>query len=74
MYLLFAEDPGGLCYKGTLLKGNMFSLNLIEKSKEKNLEPFVEMGRVYGNKHCFEKEEVIRGEYCLLKLDKLMMR
>lgn len=45
-------------YKGTLLKGNMFSLNLIEKSKEKNLEPFVEMGRVYGKKHCFEKEEV----------------
>ena len=36
----------------------MFALNLMEKSKEKNLEPFVEMGRVYGNKHCFEKEEV----------------
>ena len=51
----------------------MFSLNLIEKSKEKNLEPFVEMGRIYGNKHCFEKEEVIRGEYWLLKLDKLRM-
>ena len=51
----------------------MFSLNLIEKSKEKNLEPFVEMGRVYGKKHCFEKEEVIRGEYWLLKLDKLRM-
>lgn len=45
-------------YKGTLIKGNMFALNLLEKSKEKNLEPFVEMGRVYGKKHCFEKEEV----------------
>lgn len=45
-------------YKGTLIKGNMFALNLMEKSKEKNLEPFVEMGKVYGKKHCFEKEEV----------------
>ena len=49
----------GCDYAGTLIKGDMFGTSLVdEKSREKMLTPFVEMGRIFAQTGCFEKAAV----------------
>ena len=49
----------GCEYAGTLLKGDLFGLSLTdEKSREKMLAPFTEMGRYYAKKGYFDKPAV----------------
>ena len=51
----------GCEYAGTLIKGDLFGLSLTaEKSREKMLEPFTDMGRTFAALGCFEKEAVDR--------------
>jgi len=53
--------PGqfGCAYAGTLIKGDMFGLGLVDdKTRQKMLTPFVEMGRRFAVTHQFEKEAV----------------
>ena len=46
----------GCAYAGTLIKGNMFGVGLVdEKSREKMLSPFIEMGRAFARDGRFEK-------------------
>ena len=46
----------GCAYAGTLIKGDMFGLGLVdEKNREKMLAPFTQMGRVFAGSGCFEK-------------------
>ena len=46
----------GCAYAGTLIKGDMFGLGLVdEKNREKMLVPFIEMGRLFARSGCFEK-------------------
>ena len=50
--------PGqlGCEYGGTLIKGNMFGVGLVDgKSREKMLAPFTEMGRAFARSGRFEK-------------------
>ena len=49
----------GCEYAGTLLKGDLFGLSLTdEKSREKMLTPFTEMGRYYAKTGYFDKPAV----------------
>ena len=49
----------GCEYAGTLLKGDLFGLSLTdEKSREKMLAPFTEMGRYYAKTGYFDKPAV----------------
>ena len=49
----------GCEYAGTLLKGDLFGLSLTdEKSREKLLAPFTEMGRYYAQTGYFDKPSV----------------
>ena len=49
----------GCDYAGTLLKGDLFGLSLTdEKSREKMLAPFTEMGRYYAGTGYFDKPSV----------------
>ena len=49
----------GCVYGGTLLKGDLFGLSLTdEKSREKMLAPFAEMGRYYAKTGYFDKPTV----------------
>lgn len=49
----------GCEYVGTLIKGDMFGIGLVdEKSQEKMLAPFTEMGRVFASSGRFEKSAV----------------
>ena len=49
----------GCEYAGTLIKGDMFGVGLVdEKNREKMLAPFTEMGRVFARTGCFEKSVV----------------
>ena len=49
----------GCEYAGTLLKGDLFGLSLTdEKSREKLLAPFTEMGRYYAKNGYFDKQTV----------------
>lgn len=49
----------GCEYGGTLIKGDMFGLGLLdEKNREKMLAPFIEMGRVFAKSGQFEKSVV----------------
>lgn len=49
----------GCDYAGTLIKGDMFGTSLVdEKSREKMLAPFTEMGRTFAGTGCFEKSAV----------------
>ena len=49
----------GCEYAGTLLKGDLFGLSLTdEKSREKLLAPFTEMGRYYAKTGYFDKPAV----------------
>ena len=49
----------GCEYAGTLLKGDLFGLSLTdEKSREKLLAPFTEMGRYYARTGYFDKPSV----------------
>lgn len=46
----------GCDYAGTLIKGDMFGTSLVdEKTREKMLAPFAEMGRSFARTACFEK-------------------
>lgn len=47
----------GCEYAGTLIKGDMFGLGLMdERNREKLLEPFTQMGRYFAGTHCFDKQ------------------
>ena len=49
----------GCTYAGTLLKGDLFGLGLMdEKNREKLLAPFTEMGRYYAKTGYFDKQTV----------------
>ena len=49
----------GCDYAGTLIKGDMFGTGLVdEKTREKMLTPFTEMGRTFAQTGCFEKSAV----------------
>ena len=49
----------GCDYAGTLIKGDMFGIGLVdEKNREKMLAPFTEMGRIFAKTGCFEKTAV----------------
>lgn len=49
----------GCDYAGTLIKGDMFGTGLVdEKTREKMLAPFTEMGRTFAQTGCFEKTAV----------------
>lgn len=49
----------GCDYAGTLIKGDMFGTGLVdEKTREKMLAPFTEMGRTFSKSGCFEKTAV----------------
>ena len=49
----------GCEYAGTLIKGDMFGVGLVdEKNREKMLAPFIEMGRVFAGSGRFEKSAV----------------
>ena len=49
----------GCEYAGTLIKGDMFGVGLVdEKNREKMLAPFAEMGRVFARSGQFEKSVV----------------
>ncbi len=49
----------GCTYAGTLLKGDLFGLGLMdEKNREKLLAPFTEMGRYYAKTGYFDKQAV----------------
>jgi len=53
--------PGqlGCEYAGTLIKGDMFGLGMVnDKTREKMLAPFTEMGRHFASTGCFEKSVV----------------
>lgn len=46
----------GCGYAGTLIKGDMFGVGLMdERNREKMLAPFVKMGREFARSGCFEK-------------------
>ena len=49
----------GCDYAGTLMKGDMFGTSLVdEKTREKMLAPFTEMGRTFARTSRFEKSAV----------------
>ena len=49
----------GCAYAGTLIKGDMFGVGLVDgKNREKMLAPFSEMGRVFARSGQFEKSAV----------------
>ena len=49
----------GCAYAGTLIKGDLFGLGLVdEKNREKMLAPFTKMGRVFAQNGRFEKSAV----------------
>ena len=49
----------GCAYAGTLIKGDMFGIGLVdEKNRKKMLAPFIEMGRVFASSSRFEKSAV----------------
>ena len=49
----------GCEYVGTLIKGDMFGIGLVdEKNQKKMLAPFIEMGRVFASSGRFEKSAV----------------
>jgi hypothetical protein len=51
----------GCEYAGTLIKGGMFALAMSsEKSKEKMLRPFYDMGAAYARENRFDKETVTK--------------
>ena len=49
----------GCEYAGTLIKGDMFGTSRVdEKTREKMLAPFTQMGRTFAQTGCFEKTAV----------------
>lgn len=58
-YLEMLPAMLGCEYVGTLIKGDMFGLSMIDdKQRNKVLLPFEEMGRKFAKAHSFSKEEV----------------
>lgn len=46
-------------YSGTLIKGGMFGLSIFsDKRREKMLQPFYNMGKIYAKERMFEKSKV----------------
>ena len=46
-------------YAGTLIKGNMFAVSMVEgKGREAMIEPFVQMGETFAQDGAFHKEKV----------------
>ncbi|MDD6991907.1 MAG: hypothetical protein PUI48_08795 [Oscillospiraceae bacterium] len=66
-YLETLPEKLGCRYGGTLIKGDMFGLGLLdEKNRQKLLKPFTEMGRYFSEKRYFEKsvsDEFAAPEY-----------
>lgn len=58
-YLEMLPEMLGCQYNGTLLKGSMFTVSLLdEKTSQQIVKPFYEMGKYYSYNHYFEKEVV----------------
>lgn len=58
-YLKTLPAQLGCAYAGTLIKGDMFGVSLVdEKNREKMLAPFAEMGRYFAKTGRFEKADV----------------
>lgn len=58
-FLETLPDQLGCDYAGTLIKGDMFGTSLVdEKTREKMLAPFTQMGRTFAQIGCFEKSAV----------------
>lgn len=58
-YLEKLPELLGCAYAGTLIKGDMFGLRLMdEKEGQELLRPFTRMGRHFADTHRFEKETV----------------
>ena len=58
-YLQMLPEQLGCSYAGTLIKGDMFGLSMVdEQTRSKMLEPFTAMGRSFAADHRFEKEAV----------------
>lgn len=58
-YLEMLPAQLGCDYAGTLIKGDMFGVSIVdEKSRDKILSPFTEMGRTFAVSHRFDKDEV----------------
>lgn len=66
-YLEILPEKLGCNYGGTLIKGDMFGLGLLdEKNRKKLLEPFIGIGRYFSEKGYFEKcvsDEFAAPEY-----------
>lgn len=66
-YLETLPEKLGCRYGGTLIKGDMFGLGLLdEKNRRKLLEPFIKIGRYFSGKGHFEKsvsDEFAAPEY-----------
>ena len=57
-YLSILSDKLGCEYGGTLVKGNNFSIRLVEGSdREKIVLPYKEMGKIYGEEGNFFSED-----------------
>lgn len=58
-YLEILPSMLGCKYNGTLLKGDMFAVSLIDGNMRKQLiEPFYDMGKYYAENDCFNKDVV----------------
>lgn len=58
-YLEMLPGHLGCTYTGTLIKGDMFGLSLMdEKNRAKILNSFTEMGRKFAKEGCFDKKTV----------------
>ena len=66
-YLEMLPEKLGCIYGGTLIKGDMFGLGLLdEKNRQKLLAPFTEIGRYFAENRHFEKsvsDEFAAPEY-----------
>lgn len=58
-YLETLPKQLGCIYNGTLLKGGMFEVSIVDgKMREKMITPFYEMGKYYAKNNYFDKEKV----------------
>lgn len=58
-YLEMLPSEFSCAYAGTLIKGDMFGLGLMDdENRENMLAPFTEMGRYFAKTHYFKKEVV----------------
>lgn len=58
-YLEILPSFLGCKYSGTLIKGGMFEVSLVDgKMRDKMIQPFYEMGEIYARNNYFEKSVV----------------